>query len=126
MRVHLTCAHPTRSAVLCVHAARELLTPRGHAVSVSWPEPSLEEGPDPRIGLNRTAINAADVVVHCCTEEESELPMELSAALRFGTPVVRYEYGTHEGTAVKGEATLVVTGAEELCAAVAEALALTL
>ena len=74
------------------------------------------------MGLNRAAINRAHVVIHFCARDEKELPTELTAAIRFGTPVIRYEVGSAPKVAAKGEATLAVNRIEELIEAAAEAL----
>ena len=120
MKIHVTCSHPSRSLVLAVHAVRGLLS-RGHEVGVSWPESWLEDGDFRRTGLNRQALNAADVIVHVCAPDEVELPPEISAAMRFGAAVVRYDpLSLHPDTA-PGEAHVRVNRAEDVPDAVREA-----
>jgi hypothetical protein len=120
MRIHLTCSNPTRSRVMALHAARDLLRPCGHAVTFSWPEAWTDEGHEGHVGLNIAAINKAEIIVHVCSEDEIELPSELTAAIRFGTPVVRYEPGG-QSRENPGEAQAVVARAEQLTEAVVEA-----
>lgn len=126
MKLHITCSHPSRSLVLAVHAARELLRSSGHEVGVSWPESWLEEGDFRRSGLNRKALKDAEIVVHVSSPEEVELPSELTACLRFGTPVVRYDALSLDDSQGAGEATVRVNRAEDLVGAVREACRLTI
>ena len=63
MKVHITCSYPSRSLVLAVHAARELLRSCGHDVGLSWPESWLEDGDFRRSGLNRKTLNEAEIIV---------------------------------------------------------------
>ena len=77
MKIHITCSQPSRSLVLAVHAARELLSP-GHEVGVSWPESWLEDGDFRRSGLNRKALNAADVIIHVGGPDDLDLPSEIT------------------------------------------------
>ena len=121
MKVHITCSYPSRSLVLAVHAARELLRTRGHEVAVSWPESWLEDGDFRRSGLNRKALNDSELIVHVSAPDEVDLPSELTACLRFGTPVVRYDALSFEEDVEPGEATVRVNRAEDLTAAVTEA-----
>ena len=121
MKLHITCSHPSRSLVLAVHAARELLRSCGHEVGVSWPESWLEDGDVRRSGLNRKALNESELIVHVSAPDEIDLPSELTACLRFGTPVVRYDALSLDDTIEAGEATVRVNRAEDLVGAVGEA-----
>jgi hypothetical protein len=125
MKVHITCSHPSRSLVLAVHAARELLRSCGHEVGVSWPESWLEDGDFRRTGLNRKVLNDSELIVHVSSPDEIDLPSELTACLRFGTPVVRYDALSLEDEVPDGEATVRVNRAEQLVEAVREACRLT-
>lgn len=121
MKVHITCSQPSRSLVLAVHAARELLTSAGHVVGVSWPESWLEDDDFRRSGLNRQALNEAEMIVHVAAPDEIDLPSELTACMRFGTPVVRYDALSLDPNLEAGEETVRVQRAEDLMEAVAEA-----
>jgi hypothetical protein len=125
LKIHITCSQPSRSLVLAVHAARELLSP-GHEVGVSWPESWLEDGDFRRSGLNRRALNAADVIVHVCGPDELDLPSEITAAMRFGKPVVRYDPLSLDEEAGTGGATTRVTRVEEVAEAIREACRLSI
>ena len=125
MKIHITCSQPSRSLVLAVHAARELLSP-GHEVGVSWPESWLEDGDFRRTGLNRKALNAADVIVHVGGPDELDLPSEITAAMRFGKPVVRYDPLSLEANGETGGATVRVGRIEDVAEAIREACRLTI
>ena len=122
MRIHLTCSRPQRRLVIAMHAARTLLVQAGHAVSVSWPETWEDADGHPRLGFNRAAIAAADVIVHAALVDEA-LPTELVAVADLGRPVLRYAPG-HEARARGGDSPLVVSAAD-VVDAVADACAAT-
>ena len=122
MKIHITCTEPTRSLVIAMHAAREILTRAGHLVTVGLPE-RLESASGPvRIGLAQPSLEGADAVVHAHGPDEA-LPSEVRAAANAGKTVVLYCPRGGARVADSPVASCAVTCVEELPAALAEACA---
>ena len=120
MRIHLTCSQPTRSHVLAIHAAREMLRPEGHEVSVSWPEPWQEGSEQAQAGPDEAPGVRTDVLVHVCGSDEAPIPREIARTLGNCRAVVCYAPGARLSRG-SDPSTGFITRVEHLSQAVIEA-----
>jgi hypothetical protein len=121
MRLHVTCSNPTRSLVLVVKSVRQILSSAGHQVGVAWPESLHEAGGSRRLGFRQAPIARSHLLIHVCKPAEPDLPPEVHAAFRAGTPVLRFEAGGATREPEPGEATGIVSRTEELPLAIVTA-----